>query len=210
MVMSVMWFLLSCHGAAVQLLQAGHQIDGCRSGLHLLECVLVHVLAHGVDADHTLHVLLRQTIHGGVQGIALACHTKHSFLWVAPTTAPIRAVSTFAGGHHQLEMKKLEYEHQEREAQQKREREIYEGYIRAAGAAIQYQTKESIQTFGEHSALAMYYVPEELRADMVLLEKLAQRRESYDDLLVRKVELLNRIIVKMRELRGAQSSTHQQ
>ena len=47
----------------------------------------------------------------------------------------------------------------------------------------------------------MYYVPEELRADMVLLEKLAQRRESYDDLLVRKVELLNRIIVKMRELR---------
>ena len=71
-------------------------------------------------------------------------------------------------------------------------------------------TKESIQTFGEHSALAMYYVPEELRADMVLLEKLAQRKESYDDLLVRKVELLNRIIVKMRELRGAQSSTHQQ
>nr|DAG13064.1 MAG TPA: hypothetical protein [Caudoviricetes sp.] len=88
MVMSVMWFLLSCHGAAVQLLQAGHQIDGRRSGLHLLECVLVHVLAHGVDADHTLHVLLRQTIHGGVQGIALACHNKHSFLWVAPTTLP--------------------------------------------------------------------------------------------------------------------------
>lgn len=112
------------------------------------------------------------------------------------------ALTAFFNNQHQLEMKKLEYEHQERE--------IYEGYIRAAGAAIQYQTKESIQTFGEHSALAMYYVPEELRADMVLLEKLAQRRESYDDLLVRKVELLNRIIVKMRELRGAQSSTHQQ
>lgn len=120
------------------------------------------------------------------------------------------ALTAFFNNQHQLEMKKLEYEHQEREAQQKREREIYEGYIRAAGAAIQYQTKESIQTFGEHSALAMYYVPEELRADMVLLEKPAQRRESYDDLLVRKVELLNRIIVKMRELRGAQSSTHQQ
>lgn len=104
------------------------------------------------------------------------------------------ALTAFFNNQHQLEMKKLEYEHQEREAQQKREREIYEGYIRAAGAAIQYQTKESIQTFGEHSALAMYYVPEELRADMVLLEKLAQRRESYDDLLVRKVELLNRII----------------
>lgn len=70
--------------------------------------------------------------------------------------------------------------------------------------------KKAFKPFGEHSALAMYYVPEELRADMVLLEKLAQRRESYDDLLVRKVELLNRIIVKMRELRGAQSSTHQQ
>nr|DAM22829.1 MAG TPA: hypothetical protein [Caudoviricetes sp.] len=105
MVMSVMWFLLSCHGAAVQLLQAGHQIDGRRSGLHLLECVLVHVLAHGVDADHTLHVLLRQTIHGGVQGIALACHTKHSFLWVAPTTIPAASQEWFRPlpcGHHRV------------------------------------------------------------------------------------------------------------
>lgn len=57
------------------------------------------------------------------------------------------ALTAFFNNQHQLEMKKLEYEHQEREAQQKREREIYEGYIRAAGAAIQYQTKESIQTF---------------------------------------------------------------
>ena len=79
--------LLSCHGAVVQLLQTGHQIDRCRSGLHLLECVLVHVLAHSVNADHALHVLLRQAMHGGVQGIVLTCHTKHSFLWVAPTTA---------------------------------------------------------------------------------------------------------------------------
>lgn len=120
------------------------------------------------------------------------------------------ALTAYFNNRHQRKMKELEYAHQEREAQQKREREIYEGYIRAAGAAIQYQTKESIQTFGEHSALAMYYVPEELRADMLLLEKLAQRRESYDDLLVRKVELLNKIIVKMRELRGTQSSVYQQ
>lgn len=120
------------------------------------------------------------------------------------------ALTAFFNNQHQLKMKKLEYEHQEREAQQKREREIYEGYIRAAGAAIQWQTKESIQAFGEHSALAMYYVPEEMREDMRLLEKLAIQTSAYEDLLGRKVDLLNKIIAKMRDLRGTQSSTHQQ
>ena len=110
---------------------------------------------------------------------------------------------------HQRKMKQMEYDHQEKEEQQKREREIYEGYIRAAGAAVQYQTKESIQAFGEHSALAMYYVPEELRADMLQLEKLARQSSGYDDFLGKKVDLLNKIIGRMRELQGTQWSLHQ-
>lgn len=111
---------------------------------------------------------------------------------------------------HQRKMKQMEYDHQEREEQIRREREIYEGYIRAAGAAIQYQTKESVQSFGEHSALAMYYVPEELREDMLLLEKMVKQSSAYEDWLVKKVDLLNKIIVKMRDLRGTQSSARQQ
>ena len=57
---------------------------------------------------------------------------------------------------HQQKMKQMEYDHQEREERVRREREIYEGYIRAAGAAVQSETLENLSEFGSHSALAMY------------------------------------------------------
>ena len=71
---------------------------------------------------------------------------------------------------HQRKMKQMEYDHQEREDQLKREREIYEGYIRAAGAAVQSGTLDNLSEFGSHSALAMYYAPKELREDMLSKE----------------------------------------
>lgn len=64
---------------------------------------------------------------------------------------------------HQQKMKRMDYEHQEHEERIKREREIYEGYIRAAGAAIQSPTVENLQEYGSHSALAAYYVPKEIQ-----------------------------------------------
>lgn len=109
------------------------------------------------------------------------------------------ALTAFFNNRHQLEMKKLEYEHQEREAQQKREREIYEGYIRAAGAAVQSGSLENLSEFGSHSALAMYYVPKELREDMLSLERLVKRTSATQDLHSTKVELLNKIVVKLRD-----------
>ena len=45
---------------------------------------------------------------------------------------------------HQREMKRLEYKHQEREELKKREREIYDGYLRSAGAVLQYKTPETL------------------------------------------------------------------
>lgn len=45
---------------------------------------------------------------------------------------------------HQRKMKQMEYDHQEREDRLKREREIYEGYIRAAGAAVQSETLDNL------------------------------------------------------------------
>ncbi len=119
------------------------------------------------------------------------------------------ALTAFFNNQHQLEMKKLEYEHQEREAQQKREREIYEGYIRAAGAAVQSETLDNLSEFGSHSALAMYYAPKELREDMLSLERLVKRTSATQDLHSMKVELLNKIVVRLRDTKETQLSANQ-
>ena len=119
------------------------------------------------------------------------------------------ALTAFFNNQHQLEMKKLEYEHQEREAQQKREREIYEGYIRAAGAAVQSETLDNLSEFGSHSALAMYYAPKELREDMMTLERWVKRTSATQDLHSMKVELLNKIVVRLRDTKETQLSANQ-
>lgn len=119
------------------------------------------------------------------------------------------ALTAFFNNQHQLEMKKLEYEHQEREAQQKREREIYEGYIRAAGAAVQSETLDNLSEFGSHSALEMYYAPKELREDMLSLERLVKRTSATQDLHSMKVELLNKIVVRLRDTKETQLSANQ-
>jgi hypothetical protein len=101
-------------------------------------------------------------------------------------------------------MKQMEYEHQEREEQIRREREIYEGYIRSAGAAIQSETLENLSEFGSHSALAMYYAPKELREDMLSLERLVKRTSATQDLHSMKVDLLNKIVTNLRSEKESQ------
>lgn len=110
---------------------------------------------------------------------------------------------------HQRKMKQMEYDHQEREDRLKREREIYEGYIRAAGAAVQSETLDNLSEFGSHSALAMYYAPKELREDMLSLERLVKRTSATQDLHSMKVELLNKIVVRLRDTKETQSSANQ-
>ena len=119
------------------------------------------------------------------------------------------ALTAYFNNRHQRKMKELEYAHQEREAQQKREREIYEGYIRAAGAAVQSGTLDNLSEFGSHSALAMYYAPKELREDMLSLERLVKRTSATQDLHSIKVELLNKIVVRLRDTKETQSSANQ-
>lgn len=119
------------------------------------------------------------------------------------------ALTAYFNNKHQRKMKELEYAHQEREAQQKREREIYEGHIRAAGAAVQSGTLDNLSEFGSHSALAMYYAPKELREDMLSLERLVKRTSATQDLHSMKVELLNKIVVRLRDTKETQSSANQ-
>lgn len=99
---------------------------------------------------------------------------------------------------HQQKMKQMEYDHQEREELVRREREIYEGYIRAAGAAIQSPTAENLQEYGSHSALAAYYVPEKIQKDILAMDKLISYETSFDVKLDEKVQLLNKIVTSLR------------
>lgn len=98
---------------------------------------------------------------------------------------------------HQQKMKRMDYEHQEHDERIKREREIYEGYIRAAGAAIQSPTVENLQEYGSHSALAAYYVPKEIQKDILAMDKLISYETSFGDKLDEKVQLLNKIITRL-------------
>lgn len=105
---------------------------------------------------------------------------------------------------HQQKMKEIEYSHQEKEERQAHEREIYEGYIRAAGAAIQSPTEENLQVYGSHSALAAYYVPKNIQKDILAMDKLISYDTSFGNRLDEKVDLLNKIVTKMRSAKGTQ------
>lgn len=111
---------------------------------------------------------------------------------------------------HQREMKRLEYKHQEREELKKREREIYDGYLRSAGAVLQYKTPETLRDFGEHSRLAMYYVPTDIHEKMLLFEKLIENAYPNDCCFAQRANLLDDIVVMMRDIREQQSKQSQQ
>ena len=95
---------------------------------------------------------------------------------------------------HDTKPKKLEYKHLEREEQRQHERDIFETYVRAAGACINLPSERNFQEFGAQSAAAMYAVPDdEIRHDM---EELAdslwhESRESNQVRLTRIVRSLN-------------------
>lgn len=102
---------------------------------------------------------------------------------------------------HQRKMKQMEYDYQEREKQIQRKREIYEGYIRAAGAAIQSASPENLKEYGSHSALVAYYVPDDIRNDILILDKMIRYSGIYDDKLEAKIDLLSKIVTKLRALK---------
>lgn len=110
---------------------------------------------------------------------------------------------------HQREMKRLEYKHQEFEERQKREREIYDGYLRSAGAVLQCKTPETLQDFGEHSRLAMYYVPTDIREKMLLFERLIENAYPNDCCFAQRANLLDDIVVMMRDVREQPSKQDQ-
>ena len=116
---------------------------------------------------------------------------KMEFSEIAAIVAIIGAVvspvaTTYLNNKHAEKMRQLEYEHQDKIEKQQHDREIYEGYIRAAGACVQAANTDALQ-------------------DMMRLEKI----NRYSDERTQRVELLNQIIGKLRELRTADLGSRQ-
>lgn len=100
---------------------------------------------------------------------------------------------------HQRSMKKLEYEHEDKVAREKWVRDVYDGYIQAADAYIHASSEETQLEFGRHSGLAMRYVPDDLRQQMLELEKMFYSSYGYFS-AIQKIDALNAIIVKMQQV----------
>lgn len=81
------------------------------------------------------------------------------------------AITAIINNRHQYRMKQLELAHQEKMEEKAHQREIYESYIRSAGACIQRPSPEALQNYGSCSALAAYYVPDDVRPNVLLLER---------------------------------------
>ena len=111
------------------------------------------------------------------------------------------SLTAYFNNRHQQKMKEIEYAHQEKMEHQAYEREIYEGYIRAAGAAIQSASPENLKEYGSHSALVAYHVPENVRDDILKLDKQIRYSGLYDDKLEAKVDLLSKIVTELRTLK---------
>jgi len=109
-------------------------------------------------------------------------------LGIGAVISPI--FTAIINNRHQERMKRMEYEHQERMDALKHEREVYENYIRAAGACVNSRTRDTFEAFGAYSSLAMYSVPDDgIRSDM---EELA--REMWNDDVRRKQSFLVKIV----------------
>lgn len=103
----------------------------------------------------------------------------------------------------QIVMKIIDNRQQSRDEQTKHKREVFEKYFHAAGACVHYGTHEDYHDFGACSSLAIFYAPENVREKMIHLEQLLDsgERSDYDDSQESVSELLNEIIIQLRNSR---------
>lgn len=120
--------------------------------------------------------------------------TITAIIGIAAIVSPI--LTALLNNHHLKVMKRMELDYAARQREADHENEIFDGYIRAAGACIQKHAVESLLTFGEYSGLAKYYVPKEIRNNMELLEK----NIMTDDKAVN-IDHFSKIIDQLSELR---------
>lgn len=120
--------------------------------------------------------------------------TITAIIGLAAIFSPI--LTSLINNHHQLKMKKLELQHEDALRREAYEREIYEGYIRAAGACTQVHGADLLRKFGEASSVAQFYVPDDVREKMQKLEKVLRGEEKANNR-----ELLVQIITDLRNIK---------
>lgn len=118
----------------------------------------------------------------------------YSFITIVIAVCAILSpiITAIINNHHQKVMKKLEYKHLEHEEQVQHEREICEAYIRAAGSCIHRADVDAVKKYGEHFGLIVYYAPEDIRKDILLLED-----SIFSGTEANKSQLLTTIAVKL-------------
>lgn len=93
--------------------------------------------------------------------------TISAILGLAAIISPI--ATSIINNIYQLNLKKLEYEQQDKEASVFYKRGIYEDYLRCTGTCIAFATKENLQEYGKMYALALIYFPPDLIEDLKAL-----------------------------------------
>lgn len=93
-----------------------------------------------------------------------------SVIAVCALVSPI--ITTMINNHHQKQMKILEYQDLEKQREEKRIFDIYEGFLQSAGSCIQCHSKESLEAFGAHCYQVFPYVSSELRSNISMLNSL--------------------------------------
>lgn len=119
--------------------------------------------------------------------------TITAILGIAAIISPI--VTSLINNHHQLKLKKLEYEQQEKVNSFFYKRGIYEDYLKYTSKCLTYGNQDALQKYGEIYGLAVIYFPEDLIDDMEKLNRVI--RDSYYE---ERISLFNKLAPKIRTI----------
>lgn len=114
---------------------------------------------------------------------------------ISAIVSPI--ATAIINNRHHARMKRMELDHATRTEYFARARELYEGFLRAAGACIHYPSKEALQEFGFRSGSIMYYAPENLLNDIIAFEKIIQDSKTPQS---QKIDLLANLAKEIQKI----------
>lgn len=123
----------------------------------------------------------------------------YSFLTILIAVCAILSpvITAVVNNKHQKIMKELEYKQAEHAEKEQHIQQIYEGYIRETGACIRVLTGEQATKYGECLGLILYYVPDDIRKEILQLDTELFAHNSDSKITVSHLE---KIAVKLRQL----------
>lgn len=114
---------------------------------------------------------------------------------IAAVISPI--CTAIISNRHAEKMKQLEYEHEDKAEREAHEREIYEGFIRSAGACLVHPTIVNLQAYNSQAELLIHYVPNDIRVNIKSLSKELNDRDEH----IGDMSTLTTIAIQLQELR---------